>query len=217
MASAPATGGVAAAAAAHPAADAPAVVSAGSATTPTAEAAPALLPETELKAPDRVVEWVPPTVTWDAAKPAPAFYDWREVFPFLEFLPKFTPVILAELTKATRWFDWCVRNGTRRLLRRVHFTPAGAAAATPTRPSGGSKWWSPSIQPEYRCHTEWRTLHRFTCSPARSTHLATQPTHLPPPPRPRSRPLLQARDGPVVAGGGHELEGVPVSAHVSGH
>lgn len=55
---------------------------------------------------DLVIPYEPPTVTWDAAAPAPALYDSKETFPFLRHLLPFAGAILEELRSATRWFDW---------------------------------------------------------------------------------------------------------------
>lgn len=48
----------------------------------------------------------PPRVSWEGLRVAPCFYDWHEVYPFLAPLAARRADILAELTAATRWFDW---------------------------------------------------------------------------------------------------------------
>jgi Aspartyl/Asparaginyl beta-hydroxylase len=60
-------------------------------------------------------KYEPPKATWDQKLPAPCFYDWKEVYPYLEPLLGLTKEILDELIAYERrkpdgLFDWPEKN-----------------------------------------------------------------------------------------------------------
>ena len=53
--------------------------------------------------------FVPPTISWAPGDEGPPFYDWKEVYPFLEPLLAARAMIWEEAQAANRWHDWPVR------------------------------------------------------------------------------------------------------------
>lgn len=94
------------------------------------------------------IAYLPPRITFDETRPAPRYYDWRDVFPFLQPVLDAREEIFAELKAATgmsKWFDWPEtelyakdEGATWRVLPFCHCIPATDASHLQWLPASAS-------------------------------------------------------------------------------
>ena len=57
---------------------------------------------------DAPIAFIPPRISWAPGDEGPPFYEWQEVYPFLEPLLAARELIWEEAQAANRWHDWPV-------------------------------------------------------------------------------------------------------------
>ena len=109
----------------------------------------------------------PPLCSWNAAAPAPAFFAWRRVFPFLEPLLAFRSAILEEALAVGR------RSGGSCASSSSGSSSSGAAEeASPPVSSGRWFDWPETTLYDAAGGASWRVLpfcHTFPASDASKT------------------------------------------------
>ena len=117
----------------------------------------------------------PPLCSWHAVAPAPAFYSWRRVFPFLEPLLAFRGAILEEALAVGRsggGSGASSSSGDTTTTGSSSSSSCGAAAAA--APASGGRWfdWPETTLYDAAGGASWRVLpfcHTFPASDASKT------------------------------------------------